>query len=89
MCAPFLHCPRFKNEQMRLRLIWGLATWKDRWIMVKPAFLEYYRFVRDRDSDTIRSNDVVVLFASKGMKMKSRSQDTGFYLSDTRSIAYT
>jgi hypothetical protein len=59
--------------------LWGWATWKDRWKKVKPAFLDYYRFVRDRDPNVVKSKEIVEFFVSEGMKMKSTSQDTGFY----------
>lgn len=59
--------------------LWGWATWQDRWKQVKPAFLEYYRFVCDRDPNTVKSKDIVDFFTSEGMNMKSTSQDTGFY----------
>jgi len=55
--------------------LWGWAMWKDRWELIKPAFLKYYKFVENIDYKDRDENKIKDFFKKEGFLVNESSQD--------------
>lgn len=63
---------RFANDNL-----WGWATWKDRWQKIKPAFLDYYEFIKDIDYKRkgMKREQILAFYKKNGFIIRHISQD--------------
>jgi hypothetical protein len=55
--------------------LWGWAMWKDRWQIIKPTFLNYYKLVNNVDYKYKDKNKIRNLFNKSGFLPEEFSQD--------------
>jgi len=65
---------RTANDQL-----WGWAMWNDRWQKIKPAFLEYYKFIKDVDYKRKPRMEITAFYIERGFNIKVTSQDAAIY----------
>jgi hypothetical protein len=94
----FIACPIYTESEARSFLchvrtandqLWGWAMWNNRWQKIKPAFLEYYKFIKDVDYKRKPRMEIIAFYIEQGFNIKVTSQDAAIYYALTKNNLVT
>jgi len=59
--------------------LWGWGTWRKKWRKIRPAYMEYFKFIKNIDYRGRPSKVILKFYKFRGFTIKASSQDAAFY----------